>query len=115
VKRFALTLLLAGALVPALAQADRAPTKREKAAIARAADVPKRCLRVRVSTVNRRWASAYRRNAREGCERWQADGVAVFKRRKTGGWKFVVAGSSFECPVPRVPPAVVKDLDIPCF
>jgi hypothetical protein len=41
--------------------------------------------------------------------------MAVFKRRKTGGWKFVVAGSSFECPVPRVPPAVVKDLDIPCF
>jgi hypothetical protein len=42
VKRFALTLLLAGALMPALAHADRAPTEREKAAIARAADVPKR-------------------------------------------------------------------------
>ena len=114
VKSAAFALVLVGVLLPSVALADRAPTKREKAGIARAADVPKRCLSVRVSTVNSRWASAYRRNARRDCRDYQADGIAVFKRRKGGGWKFVTAGSSFECPVPNVPPRVAKDLDIPC-
>jgi hypothetical protein len=108
-----LTLLLVLSCLPAIAQADRAPSKRERAAIAGSADVPKRCLRIRISTVNRRYASVYIRNARRSCRRWAADGVAVYKRGRAR-WRFVVAGSAFECPVPKVPRRVVRDLGIEC-
>jgi hypothetical protein len=103
------------ALAPAVAQADRAPTKRERAGIAKKVDAPARCLKIRVSTVNTRWARMQLRLRRESCQRWAADGVAVYKKRKRGGWRFVTAGSAFECPVPKVPRRVVKDLDIRCY
>ena len=96
------------------ALADRAPTKQERAGIAKKVGVPARCLRIRVSTVNTRWASTHVRNARRSCRRWAADGIAVFKRTKAGGWRFVTAGSAFDCPVPKVPPRVVEDLRIRC-
>jgi hypothetical protein len=51
---------------------------------------------------------------RRSCRRWAADGVAVYKRRTSGGWRFVTAGSAFDCPVPKVPPKVVDDLHIHC-
>jgi hypothetical protein len=110
----ALLLLAAALALPAIAHADRAPTRAEAARIAEVAGAPPRCLKIRVSTVNSRWASAYRRNLRRGCRRYQADGVAVFRRRSSG-WRFVVAGSAFECPVPKVPKAVVRDLGIRCY
>ena len=31
-----------------------------------------------------------------------------------GAWRFVTAGSSFDCPVPDVPRRIAKDLKIPC-
>jgi hypothetical protein len=106
---------LAGlALIPAVAQADRPPTKRERAGIAEKVGAPARCLKIRVSTVNTRWARMRLRLKRESCQRWAADGVAVFKKRKGGGWRFVTAGSAFDCPVPKVPPRVVEDLRIRC-
>jgi hypothetical protein len=111
-----LALAVAAALllaVPAAAQADRAPTKREHAAVATAVGVPKRCLRVRVSTVDERWATARVRNGKASCAEHAADGMAVFKRRR-GAWRFVTAGSSFDCPVPDVPRRVARDLRIPC-
>jgi hypothetical protein len=112
--RYAIALLLAGTVAaPGVASADRAPTERERASIARAVDVPKRCLKIRVSTVNRRWSAVRLRLAKRSCQRWAADGVAVYRRR-SGRWRFVVAGSAFECPVPKVPRRVVRDLDIPC-
>ena len=104
-------LLLA---VPAAAQADRAPTTREHAAVAKAVGVPKRCLRVRVSTVNERWASARVRNGKASCAEHAADGIAIFKRRTGGAWRFVTAGSSFDCPVADVPRRIAQDLRIPC-
>lgn len=114
-KRLTLLLLATSLVLPAGAAADRAPTKAERAGIAEAADVPSRCLKIRVSTVNASYSSAYRRNLRRGCKPYQADGVAVFKRRKAGGWAFVTAGSAFECPVPHVPRKVARDLDIECY
>jgi hypothetical protein len=114
-KRVLLSLLAAGLVLPAAATADRAPTKAERTAVAKAADVPARCLKTRVSTVNSAYASSYRRNAKRGCKAYQADGVAVFKRRASGAWKFVTAGSAFSCPVPHVPKKVANDLGIRCY
>jgi hypothetical protein len=111
----ALAAVAALAIVPAVAHADRPPTKRERAGIAKKVEVPARCLAIRVSTVNTRWAKIRLRNLRKSCQRWAADGVAVYKRRKDGSWRFVTAGSSFDCPVPKVPPKVVTDLHIRCY
>jgi hypothetical protein len=108
-----LAVLLALAGAPSIAQADRAPTERERAGIAKAMGVPKRCLRIRVSTVNKRWSATSIRNARRRCARWAADGMALFRKRN-GRWRFVTAGSAFDCPVPDVPRRVQRDLDVPC-
>jgi hypothetical protein len=108
-----LPALLVAAGIPTTAQADRAPTDRERAGIARAVGVPKRCLRIRVSTVDRRWSGVRIRLAKRSCQRWAADGIAIFKRRGDR-WRFVTAGSSFDCPVPKVPRRVARDLQIPC-
>ena len=100
-------------LVPAVAHADRAPTKREHAAVSKAVGVPKRCMRVRISTVDEHWARANVRNRKASCADHAADGLAVFQRRH-GAWRFVTAGSSFDCPVPDVPRRIARDLKIPC-
>jgi hypothetical protein len=113
--RSLLAALAALSLLPAAALADRPPTKRERAGIAQKVGVPARCLAIRVSTVNPRWAKTRIRLARKSCERWAADGIAVFKRRNDGGWRFVTAGSAFDCPVPKVPRRVVEDLHIRCY
>ena len=55
--------------LPATAHADRAPTRAEHAAVSKAVGVPKRCVRVRVSTVNRRWARANIRLRKASCRR----------------------------------------------
>jgi hypothetical protein len=110
-----LAALAALVLLPAIALADRPPTERERAGIAKKVGVPARCLKIRVSTVNTRWAKTRIRVARKSCARWAADGIAVFKRRTGGGWRFITAGSAFDCPVPKVPPRVVADLHIRCY
>lgn len=112
-KSVALVPLVALAAVPALAQADRAATKSEAAAIAAAATVPASCLNIHVSTVNEAFASVHIRNGKASCRKFQADGVAVYKKNGAR-WKFVTAGSSFSCPVPKVPRAVARDLGITC-
>jgi hypothetical protein len=99
--------------IPVSARADRAPTKRERVGVAKAIGVPKRCLRTRISTVNERWSRTTIRNLKASCADHAADGVAVFKRRGDR-WRFVTAGSSFDCPVPDVPRRIAKDLEIPC-
>jgi hypothetical protein len=105
-----IALLLA---LPVTAHADRPPTKRERVDVAQAIGVPKRCLRTRISTVNERWSRTTIRNEKASCQEHAGDGVAVFKRRG-GKWRFVTAGSSFDCPVPDVPRRIAKDLEIPC-
>jgi hypothetical protein len=99
--------------IPVSARADRAPTKRERAGVAKAIGVPKRCLRTRISTVNERWSRTSIRNEKADCAEHAADGIAIFKRRN-GAWRFVTAGSSFDCPVPDVPRRIAKDLEVPC-
>lgn len=108
----AVFLLLAG-----VASAQRAPTKKEHRQIAKAMKFPAHCTRVRVSTVvtSPRWASLSWRPG-PGCKPFAADGVAILKKRPGAQWKFVTAGSSFDCgPLyAQVPQAVVEDLGITC-
>ena len=111
-----LAALLTASLIAAPdGEARRKPTSKERAAIARAMDRPARCLFIRVSTVSRRWASVRLRNRKRSCARYAADGVGVFRKRKDGRWRFVTAGSAFDCPVPNVPRRVQRDLRIPCM
>jgi hypothetical protein len=110
--------LIAVAMIAAgAAQADRKPTGKEHRQIAKAMKLPPRCTRVRVSTVvsNPSWASLSFKPGRK-CERFAADGVAILEKRPGGRWKFVTAGSSFDCgPLyEQVPQTVVQDLRISC-
>ena len=113
------TFLIALALIAAgAARADRKPTGKEHRQIAKAMKFPPRCTRVRVSTVvsNPSWASLSFKPGRK-CKKFAADGVAILKKRPGGHWKFVTAGSSFDCgPLyAQVPQAVVEDLGISCI
>lgn len=71
----ALTLALA-----TTADAQRRPTGGERSRIANAVGIPKRCLVIRVSTVNERWAVAWMTKCRLG------GGSAVFFYRR-GLWR----------------------------
>lgn len=101
--------------------ADRRPTDKEHRAIARAVDLPRKCAKVRISTETERprWASSSWRSG-PGCQPFASDGVTVLKKKKRGDrparWRFVTAGSSFECAdlYRDVPRPVAKDLGIDC-
>jgi hypothetical protein len=105
-------------LVAGVASADRKPTKKEHHQVAKAAHFPPRCTRVRVSTAvtSPKWASLSWKPGRN-CMKFAADGVAILKKRPGAHWKFVTAGSSFDCgPLyAQVPQAVVQDLGITCI
>lgn len=107
----ALVALLAGT-----ADARRPATKSEKRKIAEIFNAPPKCAKIFVSTVDEHWAS-YRFNAKKidvsPCDQVAADGTAILRKRG-GAWKFVTAGSDFECPVPDTPPAVARDLQVRC-
>jgi hypothetical protein len=105
-------------LFASAASAQRAPTKKEHRQVAKRLKFPPRCTRVRISTAVTRpkWA---RLNWKPGghCLKFAADGVALLKKRPGKHWKFVTAGSSFDCgPLfARVPQAVVQDFGIGCM
>ena len=116
--RLAICVIACAVLVAGVASADRKPTGKEHRQIAKAMKFPPRCTRVRVSTVvsNPSWASLSFKPGRK-CMRFAADGVAILKKRPGGRWKFVTAGSSFDCgPLyEQVPQPVVQDLGISCI
>lgn len=104
------TLALVGA-VAAPAHADKAPTASQRAAIARSAKTPARCLIIRVSTVSGHWGS-YRFDADryDSCRKYAADGIAIV-RRSDGRWRQRYAGSDCMTPPRRtVPTSVWRDL-----
>jgi hypothetical protein len=115
--KFVALSLAALLLAASVATADRKPTHKERRAIAKVLHLPPRCAAVRVSTVTRKpvWASVAWRNGRH-CMPFAADGVAV-SRKTHGRWRFITAGSSFDCgPLyQQVPIAVVQDLGITCI
>jgi hypothetical protein len=110
--------LAAVLLTPGLASADRKPTEKEHRQVAKAMKLPPRCTRVRISTVVTapKWASLSWKQG-PNCLKFASDGVTVLKKRPGGKWKFVTAGSSFDCgPLyAQVPQAVVEDLGIDCI
>ncbi len=116
-RRLATVVVLLGLLVTAAsATAQRRPTAGERRAIAKTFDVPAECVKIRVSTVNERWARMHFKGRKfddPDCRPHAADGIVIL-RRKGGKWQFVTVGSSFDCPVPDTPPRVAKDLRIPC-
>lgn len=117
--RAILSLLAVAALLVPVASADarRKPSKGEKRAIAEVFNAPPKCAKVFVSTVDETWAT-YQFNANKfedkTCQQVAADGVAILKRKR-GQWRIITAGSAFECPIPGVPPEIVKDLRVRCF
>jgi len=115
----ALILVLAlSLLVPALGQASRKPTDKEKAQIASLVRLPGVCARVRISTVSRKpkWGSVSWRGGASQCDPLASNGVTIAKK-SSGRWHSVTAGSSFDCSslYNQVPRAVAKDLGIKCF
>jgi hypothetical protein len=107
-------LAAAAALTATSATASRKPRATEKAAIAQAMKTPRRCMRIRVATVRKGWASATLRvPLKQSCMPYAADGIAVLHRRDDV-WRMRFAGSSWSCPIKGVPEAVRKDLKLGC-
>jgi hypothetical protein len=111
------TLGLAG-LPPALALGATAktiaPTPAERAAILKAFGDPAAadsCLVVRLAASNPDYGTVRFRHVSR-CTRWAFNGVNVLKRRTDDHWKVVFEGSSFSCPVARIPRQVQRDLGI---
>jgi hypothetical protein len=118
-RRIALAVLaLAATLsVVGVASADRKPTLKERVQIASVVHLPAKCARVRVSTETRkpRWGSVSFRPGPSACDSLASNGVTVV-RKSSGRWRFVTAGSSFDCSelYAKVPRAIAQDLGIKC-
>ena len=109
----ALALLIASA---GTADARRKATSAERTAVARKFHAPAKCAIVYISTVDKHWASYHFDDATfkdPDCAKVAADGVAILQFRGSS-WHMVTAGSSFSCPVRKVPARVVKDLRVDC-
>ncbi len=115
-------ITFAGVLVVAfvaagVANADRTPSHKEKVRIARVVDLPAKCARVRVSTETKKpkWGSVSFRPGPKVCNQFASNGVTVV-RKSVGHWRFITAGSSFDCSslYTQVPKSVVADLGIGC-
>jgi hypothetical protein len=104
-------------LAAAFAQADRKPTSKERAQLAKVLQVPPRCAAVRISTetAKPKWGSVSFNFKGSDCESFASDGVIVAKK-SDGRWRQVVDGSSFDCPslYKKVPKSVAMDLGITC-
>ena len=111
--------LLAIALIPAVAFAHRRATKTERAAILAAvvkqgqlSSAQAACQVVTISTVNQQYAATtWPRKLSRACQRVAANGV-IIEHKTAGRWKFVAAGSSFQCPIKGLPSRVARDLGV---
>jgi len=76
---------------------------------------PLGCYRVHVSTVGSTWAATtYGGATSRPCITYVADGVSVTHYVR-GRWRFVTAGSAFNCPIPgHIPTPVQRDLRLFC-
>ncbi|HEY6398016.1 MAG TPA: hypothetical protein VIX82_11235 [Solirubrobacteraceae bacterium] len=103
-------LLVALALIfPAIALGARSgtvtPTPAERAGILKAFGDPPAaapCLKVRLAVSNRKYGTV-RFRMRKSCRRWIANGVSIFKRGKHNHWRVAFAGSTWTCPLARIP------------
>lgn len=91
-----------------------APTAGERSAIIRAFGDPAAaapCLTVRLAASNRAYGDVRFRTT-QACQRWAFDGTNVLKRGRAGQWSVVFEGSSYHCPLPRIPRGVQHDLGV---
>jgi hypothetical protein len=110
-------VVVAALLLAGVANAERKPTSKERARIAAAVQLPAKCARVKVSTVTKKpkWGSVSWRNGSSECMPLASNGVTV-EKKSHGRWRFVTAGSSFDCSslYAQVPKSVAADLGITC-
>jgi hypothetical protein len=104
----------AGALGAGSKPATVAPTPAERAAILKAFGDPVAaapCLITRLASSNHGYGTV-RFRAKNSCRQWAFDGKNVFKRGKHGHWSAAFEGSSYRCPLPRIPRQVQRDLGL---
>ena len=115
--RLPLVVICLTVLLVSSADARRQATRSEKRAIAEVFNAPPKCGKFWVSTVAEHWAT-YRFNPNKidvkPCDQVAADGVAIVRRKHARDWRFVTAGSAFDCPVPDTPRKVARDLRVEC-
>jgi hypothetical protein len=112
-------LVVVAMLIPAAALAHRRATRAERssilAAVVRQGQLSKKqaaCQVVMISTVNHDYASAtWPAKLSSACMRVAANGL-IIEHLKQGRWRFVAAGSSFQCPIRGVPSRVARDLGV---
>ena len=109
--------LAATFVIVGVANAQRKPTSKERIQIATVVHLPAKCARVRVSTETKKpkWGSVSFKPGLSDCGPLASNGVTVVKKT-SGRWRFITAGSSFDCPglFAKVPKAVARDLGIKC-
>jgi hypothetical protein len=104
----------AGALGAGTKPATVAPTSAERAAILKAFGDPAAaapCLIARLAVSNHNYGTV-RFRAKKSCRQWAFDGKNVFKRGKHDHWSSAFEGSSYRCPLPRIPRQVQRDLGV---
>lgn len=109
-----LATVIAAGIICAPAGAGRRAYTGERRDIATSLGVEPRCISIRISTVNERWAAIHATN-RDGC--FQADGVVVMQRVSAHRWRMRYQGpadSWTPCSdIPRrVPRAVAYNLNV---
>jgi hypothetical protein len=117
VKRLAAFIAVASMLaVVAPAGADRAPTERERSAIARAAGTRAGCALIRVSTVRHRYKWALVRTRARCLERRTPALPRIYRQKRERGapWRLRWFGSCSDL-YSKVPQRVADDLGIACY
>ncbi len=107
-------LPLALVLASVAAGATVAPAPAERTAIIQAFGDPTAaspCLTVRLAASNRHYGEVRFRTT-QTCQRWAFNGTNVLKRGRAGHWAVVFEGSSYHCPLPRIPRQVQHDLSV---
>ena len=108
------SLALTLALASVAAAPTVAPTSAERTRVLTAFGDPPvawSCLSVRIAAADHRFATVrLRRVAR--CEHWAFDGVNVAERHAGGDWVMAFEGSSYHCPIARIPRPVQRELGV---
>jgi hypothetical protein len=110
VAALALTLVFASGA----AAATVAPSAAARSAIIRAFGDPTAaspCLIVRLAASDRDYGEVRFRTT-AACTRWAFNGTNVLERGSGGRWSVKFEGSSYHCPLPRIPRGVQRDLGV---
>jgi hypothetical protein len=120
-KRLTLAALVLAFAVPAIAFASKPTTVAAKGAertailkgwagttVSRAQAA---CLTARVAVSNHNYATV-RFDTAKSCQKYAFDGVNVLKQGTHDRWKVLFEGSSFSCPLPKIPKSVQHNFGI---